>query len=431
MQPMRAAFVAVGSELLGTDRLDTNSLWVTGVLERHGVSLASKAVVGDDEAELAGVLVEAMARADLVVVSGGLGPTADDITRHAVARALGRELTEEPAIVADIEAKFRSFGRSMPDVNRRQAFVVEGSRVLDNPRGTAPGLQLEEDGCYLFLLPGVPGELRGLVADYLEPWLTERGSGAGIERVVLKVACLAESEVEERVAPAYDEYGRESVTLLSSPGEIRIELRATGPPAERRVRLDAMTATVRGLVGPPVFSEQTEETLELVVGTLLRDRGLTVAAGESCTGGLLLQRLTAVAGSSEWVVGGVVAYANEAKVDLLGVDSSALIEHGAVSEPVARQLAEGARGRFGADIGIGITGIAGPSGGSDEKPVGTVDFGIAGPSEEATIYWRAHFPGNRDGVRRFAAQWALEMVRRRLLGIAMPTGVGGPLVSTP
>ena len=410
---MQAAWIAVGSELLGTERLDTNSLRVTALLRAHGVELRRKAVVGDVEADLAAELGLLLGRYPLVLVSGGLGPTADDVTREAVAEACGLGLAEDPAVVADIAAKFASIGRRMPDVNRRQAQVLAGATLIPNARGTAPGQRLSVRGTQLFLLPGPPAELEGMLHSDVEPWLAAHGPGGGIETAVLKVACVPESEVEERIAPAYAEIGRERITVLARPGEIRVELIASGAPAERAAELARMVARLRELLGRSVFTDRADEDLETTVGGLLRAAGATVATAESCTGGLLAARLTEVPGSSEYFLGGVVAYANEVKEGLLGVSAADLAAAGAVSEPVARALAAGARRVLGAGYGLGVTGVAGPGGGSDDKPVGTVHLALATPVD---VHHRAvRFPGDRQRVRWQATQLALEMLRRELV----------------
>lgn len=417
---MRAAIVAVGSELLGSDRLDTNSLKLTEVLERHGAELRRKVVVGDDREEIAGVLRELAEEHDLVLVTGGLGPTADDVTREAAADALGRTLSLDESIVRRLEERFRAYGREMPAVNRRQAMVPDGDAApLDNRHGSAPGLRFDhrfESGhrVTVFLFQGVPRELVGMIEEHFEPWLAERSGGASRERVVLKTAGLPESEVEERITPAYEEFGRESITVLAGAGEVQVRGVAGGPEAERRARLAAIEARLAELLGGAVYSRREEDTLETVVGRLLAERGETLATAESCTGGLLAERVTRVPGSSAWFVGGVVSYSNRLKTRLLGVPEELLAEHGAVSEAVARAMAEGARQRLGADWAVAITGIAGPGGGSDEKPVGTVDFAWAGPAGE-TVHRRRRFLGDRDWIRRLSAQFALERLRRRLM----------------
>lgn len=413
---MKAAILAVGSELLGTERLDTNSLRLTRLLDHYGVELLRKAVIGDSEEEVASELRTLLPRMNLILITGGLGPTADDVTREAVAAAMGRQLRLDEEVCAALERRFQSLGWRMPEVNRRQAFVVEGAEVLPNEHGTAPGMRLEDDGggCTLFLFPGVPVELDGLMASALEPWLAARSGGVARETAVLKIAALPESVVEERIAPAYDEFGREAITILASAGEIRLQATAAGPEPERRERLQAMVKRLCELVGDAVFTTREEDTLESVVGDLLRAAGQTLAAAESCTGGLFSQRITAVPGSSDYFLGAAVTYSNELKTRMVGVPPEMLAEHGAVSEPVARAMAEGVRRSLGSDWGVGITGVAGPGGGSEEKPVGTVHIAVAGPGDEVK-HRKLRLPGDRDRIRRFSAQIALEMLRRRLL----------------
>lgn len=412
---MQAAIVAIGSELLGTERLDTNSLRITTVLERFGVDLVGKSVVGDEEERIAAEFRRRLGEADLVVVTGGLGPTADDVTRPAAARALGRGIEIDEQRVERLRELFARFGRKMAEVNRRQAEVIEGAEMLENSRGSAPGMHLEEGGKHLFLFPGVPRELEAMIEDHFIPWLTDRlgGEAEGLERRVVKLACIPESEVEERIAPAYGTFGREWISVLASPGEVKVWLSARGAPAARRERLDAMQASIVELSAGAAFSERAEDTLEVVVGGLLQRLGVTLTTAESCTGGMVAERLTRVPGSSDWFLGGVVSYSNGLKRDLLDVPEDLLMAHGAVSEPVARAMAEGACKRLGSDFAVSITGIAGPGGGSEEKPVGTVHFAVAGP--DGTEHRRARFPGGRERVRQQSGQLALELVRRRLL----------------
>jgi nicotinamide-nucleotide amidase len=412
---MKAAFLAVGSELLGADRVETNSLRVSERLRRHGVALGRKVVVGDDEDEIAREVRDIVGRFDLLVISGGLGPTADDLTREGVARATGRSLARAENVVDEIRARFASFGRTMPEVNRRQADVIEGATVISNPRGSAPGQMLTVDQTTLVLVPGVPRELEGMLDDVLEPWLAERTGADVLETRVLKVACLAESDVEERIAPAWAELGRENLTILAKPGEITLQYHVRGADAEARDRrLAAGLARLRELIGPATFGEG-EATLESVVGELLLARGQTIGTAESCTGGLVATRLTGVAGSSAWYMGSIVAYDYGLKVGGLGVEWATIERVGAVSEEVAREMAEGGRSRLGVDWCVGITGIAGPGGATPEKPVGLVHFAIAGPN--GTSHRRAQFPGDRVRVRQQASQLALELVRRRLLRV--------------
>lgn len=412
--PMRAAIVAVGSEMLGTQRLDTNSLKLTAALERHGVELARKSVIGDLEADLEAEIRTLLASVHLILVTGGLGPTADDVTRVATAAALGRGIRVEPALVEEIAGRFRKMGLTMPEVNRRQAEVIDGAEVLPNRLGTAPGMRLSQGEATIFLFPGVPVELEGMIETYLEPWLEQRSGGASRETAVLKVACVPESTLEERIAPAYGELGREAITVLAKPGEITVQMIAAGSPEERRRRLAAMSARLRELIGPAVYA-QREVSLEEVVGELLRERGRTVATAESCTGGLVAERLTRIAGSSDYFLGGAVTYSNPLKTELLGVPAELIAGHGAVSEEVARAMAAGARSRFGSDYAVAITGVAGPGGGTADKPVGTVHIALAGPGDGEVEHRRIGYPGDRRRIRWLASQVALEMLRRRLL----------------
>jgi nicotinamide-nucleotide amidase len=415
---MDAAILAVGSELLGTDRLDTNSLKLTALLERYGVRLIEKGVVGDDEAAIARRVRELVDRVGLVLVTGGLGPTADDVTREATADALGRTLDLDPAALATLEARYRSFNRRMPEVNRRQAYVPGGATLLVNPRGTAPGLRLTaENGSTVFLFPGVPLELEGMMRSDLAPWLAERAGGEARETVSLKVACVPESELEERIAPAYAEFGREHISVLARPGEVMVRATAGGPETARRARLAAMADRLAELIGPEVFTRDGERTLEAVVVDLLAEAGETLALAESCTGGLIAERVTRVPGSSAVFPGGVVSYSNAIKTALLGVPAELLIEHGAVSEPVARAMAAGVRSRLGADWGVAVTGIAGPGGGTPEKTVGLVHLAWARP-DDTVDHGTFRFPGLREQNRELASQVALEGLRRRLLGRA-------------
>ena len=412
IRPMRAAFLAVGSELLGVDRLDTNSLRATTLLERFGGEMRRKAVVGDSVADIRREILFMVDEVDVVLVSGGLGPTADDVTREAVAEALGLEQRSDPAIVDDIAEKFRRMGRTMANANRRQALVPAGAEVLENPWGTAPGLRLEKGQCTLFLLPGVPRELEGLLSSHVRPWLEARAGGAVRETRVLKVACVPESELEERIHPAYGEFGRQSITVLAKPSDISLRMVATGRQEERTELLDAMAARLRELVGAAVYSD-LDEPLEAAVGRLLMAAGATVATAESCTGGLVAERLTRVAGSSAYFEGSAVTYSDRLKTQLLGVEESLLEQHGAVSEEVGRAMASGVRRRLAVTWGLGITGVAGPGGGSEEKPVGTVHVAVAGP--EGVKHRRLRLPGDRERIRFQSSQIALEMLRRRLL----------------
>ena len=304
--PMRAAILAVGSELLGEDRLDTNSLRLTETLRRYGVELARKEVVGDNVARLAKTIRRLAGGLDLILVSGGLGPTSDDVTREATALALDRGLHHDEEILSNIVARFAGFGMEMPPVNRRQAEVIDGAVVLSNPLGSAPGLRIDLDSGTIFLFPGVPIELEAMIGSALVPFLEERTDGALLETRVVRAACLSESAVEETITPLYEEFGQENISVLASPGDIQIHVSANGREAERRVLLERMTDGVAGLLGRAVYSRWEDRTLEEVVGGMLSEAGLTVATAESCTGGLVAERLTRVPGCSAYFAGAVV-----------------------------------------------------------------------------------------------------------------------------
>ena len=413
---MQAAVVAIGSELLGVERLDTNSLFLTGILERYGVVLRRKSVVGDDVDAIALELEHLATEVDLVLITGGLGPTADDVTREAVAKALGRTLALDPAVLNSLEERFRRHGIEMPSVNRKQAEVLSGATLISNPRGTAPGQIVQHGSCTFFLMPGVPREMKGMVEGILVQWLETRWDGGGIERRVLKVACLPESRVEQHIGAAYEEFGREWITVLAKPAEIHIFASARGSVAEREDRLGTMQRRLRALVGDAVFSAEEDGTLESVIGALLAERGATVATAESCTGGLVAERLTRVPGSSAYFRGGAVTYANSVKESVLEVPRSLLDTAGAVSEEVALAMARGACHRFSSTYGIGITGIAGPGGGTELKPTGTVHIAVCGPEDESR-HRVGVFPGDRERVRVQSGQWALDLLRRLLLGM--------------
>jgi len=409
---MDVAIVAVGSELLGTVRSDTNSLRLTAVLRRHGVTLLGKSVIGDNVHAIAAELLHWLPRVDLVVVSGGLGPTSDDVTRQGAAAALDRSLRYDETIAADLRRRFARFGVPMPEVNLRQAEVIAGAEVLSNPGGTAPGQLVRVGDRRLVLLPGVPSEFDDMIRTHLEPLLEVAGGGAEIETRTLKAACLGESALEERLAPAYAEFGRESISVLSSPGEVSIQLTATGAAESRRSWLTKAAQRITELVGEAIFSQRGDLSLEEVVGRALREAGRTVSTAESCTGGLVARRLTSVPGSSAYFAGGCVAYSNRVKEARLGVPADLLAAHGAVSEAVAEAMAEGARTAFATDLAVAITGVAGPDGGRADKPVGRVHLALC--DGQGLVSRRLTLPGDRAQVRRGASQWALEMIRRRL-----------------
>jgi nicotinamide-nucleotide amidase len=412
---MRAELLAVGSELLSGQRYDTNTLWLTERLLEAGVTVAARLTVADEPALLESAFRTALARADLVIATGGLGPTEDDLTREAAAAALGRGLVRDQEVLRALEARFARYLRTMAKTNEKQADVIAGAAVLPNGRGTAPGQRLEQDGRILVLLPGPPEEMKPMFEEQVLPDLRRRTGAAVLRMRVLKIACTPESEVDEAAAPVYRTYTNPRTTILGAPGQVELHLVAeAATEAEAETRLAGLAAGLVACLPSRVFSEDGRELPE-VVGGLLRDRGLRLAAAESCTGGLLTARLTDVPGSSAYVERGFVTYSNEAKVTELGVDERLLAAHGAVSEEVAAAMAAGARRAAAAEVGIGITGIAGPDGGTPEKPVGLVYVALDGAA--GTRVRKATFPGERKRVRFQATQLALEMTRRGLLGL--------------
>jgi nicotinamide-nucleotide amidase len=413
----RAAIIAVGSEMLTPSKVDTNSLFITEQLNLLGIQVAFKSVVGDDRGDLEVAVREALARVDLLVCCGGLGPTDDDLTRPVVADVVGRPLVEDESISSRIRARFQGRGLEMPEINRRQAMVPDGARVLANPNGTAPGLWIEHGDRIVLLLPGPPRELKPMMTSVADGLLRERAGGMSLVRRVIRVTGRSESHVEEAMQPLYAGWSRARVpiaaTILASLGQIELHLSACcAARADAEAALDSAVEQVRGVMGLHVYSTDGR-ALEEVLGGMLADRTLTIAVAESCTGGLIASRLTDVPGSSRYVERGVVSYSNAAKTELLGVPGEMLEAHGAVSEPVAMAMAEGIRTRSRTDIGIGVTGIAGPDGGNAEKPVGMVC--IAAASASGTRVRTFRFVGGREMVKFQASQAALDMVRRMLL----------------
>jgi nicotinamide-nucleotide amidase len=403
--------------LLTPFRSDTNSLFLTARLNDLGIEVRRKSIVGDDVADLAPAVREALERADLLVVCGGLGPTDDDRTRETVAEVLGLHLTEDRAIVERLKDRFAARGWTMPENNRRQAMVPDGAVVLDNPRGTAPGLWLETRGRIVVLLPGPPRELEPMFTAIAQARLATRAAMDRLYRRVLRVAGRGESHVEELVHPVYDRWRQATqpvaTTVLASPGLVELHLSTrTADQAAAMTALDGATAELATVLGSHLFSTDGRSLSE-VVGQMLREGGYRVAVGESCTGGLVTAQLVDVPGSSSYVTTGVIAYSNDVKQAVLGVDPRLIDTDGAVSESVAVAMAEGAQRVGNVDIGIGVTGVAGPSGGSDEKPVGTVCFGVVGPGSEREAR-TVRFPGDRAMIRRQAAQTALDLLRRVL-----------------
>ena len=410
---MKAEIIAVGSEMLTPDRIDTNSLFLTEELNKLGIEIVRKTVVGDDRALLLEAFRDAVNRVPLTIASGGLGPTEDDLTRETVAELLGRKLVRNDAIVHAIEARFRSFGRVMPDTNVRQAMVPEGAEPLDNPRGTAPGLWLEDRDRTIALLPGPPRELKPMFREQVLPRLQRRISSVRMYHRELRVTGLGESHVDSLAGPIYTRYPEVQTTVLASPGEVQIHLRVWTADS---AHADALFADIeRGLdlaLTDRIFSRDSSPLEEVVAQELLKQNA-TIASAESCTGGLFAERLTTIAGSSAYFLGGVVCYRNEMKTAWADVPPEMIATKGAVSTEVAIALADGIRRRVGSTLGVGITGIAGPGGGSEEKPVGTVHIALASATGMRDRALR--FPGDREMIRMQASQAALDMVRVHFL----------------
>jgi nicotinamide-nucleotide amidase len=407
-----AACLAVGSELLGDRRLDSNSLTVTRTLARYGIPVVEKRVVGDSVDLVATAIRELSDRHDLVVVTGGLGPTADDVTRDAVAGALDRAIEPSAEVEGWIRERYRSLGREMPEVCLTMARVVEGSQPLRNDRGSAPGLMVETHGRIIAVFPGVPWEMEEMLDRDLVPEIA--GWSRGVTRIsrTLLLGGVVESDTEEKIRHLYDRFGRDNVTILASYGVVRLVLLAEGDEAAARRRVGTMEAEFREVLGDDVAGVDFDGLAEVVLGQL-REKGQTLATAESCTGGLIGADITEIAGSSDAFVGGVVSYSNEAKEEMLGVPHETLVTHGAVSEEVALSMAEGVRRRISSDWGLGVTGIAGPSGGTDEKPVGLVHWAVAGPRGCRARH--RVFPGDRAIVRQWSVNAVLDLLRRSLL----------------
>jgi len=409
---LNAEIIAIGSEMLTPFRLDTNSLWLTERLNSMGVEVKLKTVVGDDEARLEETVRDAMKRSEIVIATGGLGPTEDDITRKIFARVLKRQLILEDAILEKLRARFARRNMPMPEINARQALVIHGAQVLENNNGTAPGMLITEGKCTVALLPGPPREMKPIFDASVAPVLKQRAGDMLIMRRTLSIFGLGESAVDELAAPIYTKYQNPSTTILFKDGQIELHLTAQARNENETVKLiDDLAGRLDEVLGEYIFS-RNNETLEAVVGQSLKMRGYTLATAESCTGGLLAGRITDVPGSSEYFLEGVVSYSNEAKIDLLGVPKKLIATHGAVSEQVAGAMAAGIRKRAGSTFGVGVTGVAGPGGGSPEKPVGLVYIALADDSQNTTR--KFIFPGDRQFIRTLSVNAALDMVRRRV-----------------
>jgi nicotinamide-nucleotide amidase len=418
---MNAEIIAVGSEMLTAGRLDTNSLFITDHLNTLGIEVTAKHVIGDDRDRLVTAITRALSDADIVILSGGLGPTEDDLTRDAVAQALGCSMSVDAGILAAIERRFRIMQRQMPAINRRQAMLLDGAEILPNDRGTAPGQWRALSGTtgekVVVLLPGPPSELKSMFTGECLPRLKKMAPPTAIHTVVLRVTGISESQLDETVAPIY--MGRENLvtTVLAHDGDLQVRLRAQCATLEAAIALsETVAAQAADALGDNVYSRH-DEPLEAVIGKRLAAAGHTLVVAESATGGGLSERITRVAGSSAYFIGGYVTYSKRMKTELLGVPAALLAEFGAVSKETAQAMAEGARSAGHADWAISITGNAGPATDGGEAPVGTVYIGVAGPdgaSVNTTVTHRVWPVNDRGRVRAFAAQAALDLLNRRL-----------------
>jgi nicotinamide-nucleotide amidase len=414
---VNAEIIAIGSEMLTPYRVDTNSLYLTEQLNLLGIDVIFKSIVGDDLRRLVAAAQHALFRSEILIFSGGLGPTEDDLTREAVAEALGVKIHRDDATAATIEQRFAARGWKMSSNNLKQADVLDGATVLPNPNGTAPGQWLagEFDGRehIIVLLPGPPHELKSLFESEVRDRLRAKVPPAFLAVRTLKIAMLGESHVDARVAPIYKRYSDVDTTILAGAGEIELHFKsraATQDAAQRRV--DEVAGLIEDELDDAVFS-RNGESLEQIVGYWLQMRNATVAVAESCTGGLLAERITSIGGSSRYFLGGAVVYSNDLKTELAGVPTEMIDRHGAVSREVAAALAEGIRYRCESTLGVGITGVAGPGGGTPDKPVGLVFHAVANDSGTEVV--QRNFGGDRKRIRRFASTMALDMIRKKLM----------------
>jgi nicotinamide-nucleotide amidase len=411
---MDAEIIAVGSEMLTPQRVDTNSLWLTGELNNLGVEVVTKSVIGDDRERLSDAVRRALSRSQIVILSGGLGPTEDDLTREAVAQALDRKMEFHPDIAEALEERFARMKRKMAEVNKRQAFIIQGAAILPNDRGTAPGQWIEESGGVVMLLPGPPHELKAMFERQCLPRLTRIVPKQAISTLHMRVTGMSESDLDQTIAPVYTKYTNPATTILAANGDLQIHLRARcGNLAEADALLAEVAGPIELLLGDRLYS-RNGDPLEVVVGEFLRKHRATVAVAESATGGLLGDRFTSFAGSSDYFVGGFITYTNEMKVELLGVPPETLEQFGAVSKETAEAMALGARRRTNATYALSITGVAGPDAGGEKAPVGTMYVGIADATGAHVVH--RQFIGDRTRIRVFTCQMALDILRRRIAG---------------
>ena len=409
----RAEILTIGTEILLGDLVDTNSAWISGRLASLGVSLYRHTTVGDNRQRITAALLEAASRADLVITTGGLGPTSDDLTNECLGVAAGRKMIEYPEARRHVDEMFRRFGRKPTPSNYKQALFPEGSKLIPNPVGTAMGAMLELDGALIATFPGVPSEMRSMFEETLEPLVRERSEGSIVSRT-LWFTGIGESALAEKVQDLLDA-SDPTVAPLAGQGKVRLRVTTrAATPEEAEKKIEPVAEEILARLGDYYFGED-DETLESALGKLLAQKGTTLALAESCTGGLLAKRLTDQAGSSAYFMEGLVTYSNDSKEQLLGVPHELLVEHGAVSEPVAKAMAEGVRKVGGTDYGLSVTGVAGPDGGTEEKPVGLVFVGISDESgttaEKLDLSaWRR----SREAIRERSANRAFDLLRHRV-----------------
>jgi nicotinamide-nucleotide amidase len=408
-----AEIIAIGSEMLTPDRVDTNSLFLTAELNNAGVEVTEKHVIGDDRERIAAAVRRAVRSVEFVIVSGGLGPTEDDVTRDAVALALDRRQIFNPEISDAIEERFRRMNRVMPEINKRQAMVIEGAHILPNDRGTAPGQWIVEKNSVVMILPGPPHELKSMFTKQCLPRLRRIVPPTVIQTLVLRISGMSESDLDQTIAPIYTRYENPVTTVLAHNGDIQVHLRARcATEGEAMALLADVGGQIDVALGDRIYS-RNGDSLEMVIGAKLSAQHGTLVVAESATGGGLAERISSVPGSSAYFLGGFVTYTKRLKTDLLGVSEDLLREFGAVSRETAEAMALGARRRTGATWAVSITGNAGPTTDGDEAPVGTVYIGIAGP-RDTTVTHRLWPASDRPRVRAFAAQMALDLLNKKL-----------------
>jgi len=409
-----AEIIAVGSELLTPQRIDTNSLTLTEALNNLGVEVVGKQVVGDDRIRLTEAIRESLKRAEIVILSGGLGPTEDDITRDAAAQALGRRLVFSPEQEAILAAYFQRLNRTMAENNRRQAHLIEGAEALANPNGTAPGQFFRTGAGALILLPGPPRELKPMMENEVVPRLRKMLPRQVIRVRTFRITGIGESDLDRMIAPIYTRYENPATTILFASGDLFVHLRARcDSEQEAEARLKEVGDPIAEKLGDLVYTQNPAESLEGVIGRLLQDQKATIATAESCTGGLIAARLTNLPGSSKRYIGGYITYSEKQKQEVLGVPAELLAQYSAVSRQVAVAMAEGARKQSGATYALSTTGYAGPEGGTEQDPVGTVYVGIVGP--HGTTIERIKHGGDRERVRTYSTQSALNILRKTLI----------------